>query len=868
LIKNFHVLKKLAFIIAIIVFIASNSFAQTWNWAQQGTTPLGIGDSGAHNPGATVTSITMDSSHNVFTGGYFSDSLYFGSTVLVCLRVKLPFITKYDSTGKLLWARQAKVNTPGAFFKQNLGEAISITTDRKGNVFETGYFHDTINFGAFKLVSHAYSGGNISGDVFLVKYSPSGNVIWARQSIGAGYGGAWGSSLKTDSAGNIYVSGNFYDTLRFGIYTLLTTYMHGSFFLVKYDSNGNLLWAKQSAGNNGGYEGVSNISMDSRADIYMSGLFFDTITWGTNSLVTPNSTKKSIFINKFDNNGVPLWARQIDGDSIEDWGCSMTTDNVGDIYIATIFVNNINIGAYHFYNPVSSVLFARYNTKGNVIWAKTYRGVYNWFNSVSVDSAGHVYLSATADTGVFGADTLYGQTLVKFDSAGNVMCGSAIQDLWGAIIAEPKGNGVYIDGSVLYNFFLGAYNIGPPDTGYYSWPFVAKWAGCKDNDFYATDSTKSPCKWQCNGIAKAIPSGGKPPYIYSWNTNPKQTTQAASALCPGNYIVMVKDFNQDTTYQLVTVPQPTDNVKVSAIRDSICAGKSILLSAKGASSYSWTPASGLNCTTCASPVANPIVTTLYQVTGTDTLGCKDTSYITLSVLPLPGINKGGNICQDSSFNLRASGGTSYIWNTGETSANITVSPLNTTTYSVGVNVGNNTCIDTLYSTVTVRQAPVISVCCDSVISTGLSVQLIASGGNKYLWQPSVGLNCDTCNTPVAKPYQTTTYTVLVTNDSGCSSKAFVSIKVNCDVFIPEAFSPNGDGKNDYLYVRGACIKEMNFMIFDRWGNKVFETTDQNIPWDGKYIGKPLNPDTYFYYLAATLLNGSAIEKKGNISLVR
>jgi gliding motility-associated-like protein len=135
--------------------------------------------------------------------------------------------------------------------------------------------------------------------------------------------------------------------------------------------------------------------------------------------------------------------------------------------------------------------------------------------------------------------------------------------------------------------------------------------------------------------------------------------------------------------------------------------------------------------------------------------------------------------------------------------------------------------------------------------------------------PTTGLNCANCFNPIASPTQNTTYTLTVTSDSGCTSTTSVTIDVSCGtVFVPDAFSPNGDGQNDYLYVRGDCIKIMNFKVFDRWGNKVFETTDKSIPWDGTFKGQPMNTATFVYYLDATTYDGNTITKKGNVALIR
>jgi gliding motility-associated-like protein len=110
--------------------------------------------------------------------------------------------------------------------------------------------------------------------------------------------------------------------------------------------------------------------------------------------------------------------------------------------------------------------------------------------------------------------------------------------------------------------------------------------------------------------------------------------------------------------------------------------------------------------------------------------------------------------------------------------------------------------------------------------------------------------------------------VTIKSDSNCIVTDPITIDVSCgDVFVPKAFSPNGDGQNDLLYARGACIATIEFVVFDRWGNKLFETTDKNTPWDGTSKGQPVNTGTYVYMLNATLNDGTSIHRKGNIELI-
>jgi gliding motility-associated-like protein len=160
-----------------------------------------------------------------------------------------------------------------------------------------------------------------------------------------------------------------------------------------------------------------------------------------------------------------------------------------------------------------------------------------------------------------------------------------------------------------------------------------------------------------------------------------------------------------------------------------------------------------------------------------------------------------------------------------------------------------------------------------IVPGGSSTLTALPAGYSYVWSPQVGLSNPYSQITQAKPEQTTQYVVSVT-DGICIKSA--SVKVNvlevvCDrtyVYVPNAFSPNGDLENDVLYVRSAIATKILFRIFDRWGELVFETTDQNIGWDGTFRNKLLKPDTYDYYLEATCVQGEQKIIKGNVTLIR
>jgi gliding motility-associated-like protein len=164
----------------------------------------------------------------------------------------------------------------------------------------------------------------------------------------------------------------------------------------------------------------------------------------------------------------------------------------------------------------------------------------------------------------------------------------------------------------------------------------------------------------------------------------------------------------------------------------------------------------------------------------------------------------------------------------------------------------------------------------STILQGESVGLTASvtppvPGVTYTWLPATGLSCDDCPNPTATPSVTTIYTVEATSPDGCTGTASATIFVELicgEYFMPTIFSPNEDLNNDELCLLGSCITELSLKIYDRWGELVFETTDQSECWDGTFKGKPMNAASYVYVLELTLQDGTTVSEKGNVTLVR
>jgi gliding motility-associated-like protein len=215
-----------------------------------------------------------------------------------------------------------------------------------------------------------------------------------------------------------------------------------------------------------------------------------------------------------------------------------------------------------------------------------------------------------------------------------------------------------------------------------------------------------------------------------------------------------------------------------------------------------------------------------------------------------------------------SGSYSYSWSNGATGNVVT-----------GLAAGNYTVVATdqdgctTSTQVAVSSTPASGVSLianDTLLESGDSVNLQVLGANSYVWSPASGLSCSNCPSVNASPLQSTTYQVTGNDSSGCSYllkvRLDVEIKLN-EIFVPDAFSPNNDGNNDKLYVRGS-IKDFTFSVFNRWGEVVFRTQNQSSGWDGLFRGQELGAGVFVYYLSGVDAAGNTINKKGNITLVK
>jgi gliding motility-associated-like protein len=376
--------------------------------------------------------------------------------------------------------------------------------------------------------------------------------------------------------------------------------------------------------------------------------------------------------------------------------------------------------------------------------------------------------------------------------------------------------------------------------------------------------------------------------LFSWTPlvniiNPNTATPTVHPPSTTWYYVQLDDngcLNRDSVRVRVV-----NTVTLNARNDTtICANDPVQLGATtDGFKFLWAPAATLDNPNILNPVATPANTTTYQVTSS--IGsCSATDNVTVTVVAYPIANAGRDttICYNSSAQLNGSmGGTSFSWSPPETLNNPAIlnpiaTPAGTTAYVLSVNdvVG---CPKPGRDTVLVTVLPKINAFAgnDTLIVVDQPLQLLASGGTNYLWSPPTGLSAVDISDPIAHLIQSIDsirYKVIVSDQANCTDSAFINVKVfktNPYIFVPTAFTPNGDGLNDVIRPIAVGMKQINyFQVYNRWGQMVFSTQINGQGWNGMIGGKPQNTGVYVWLVRGVDYLNRPFFLKGTVTLIR
>lgn len=419
--------------------------------------------------------------------------------------------------------------------------------------------------------------------------------------------------------------------------------------------------------------------------------------------------------------------------------------------------------------------------------------------------------------------------------------------------------------------------------------------------------TNVSCTGDTDGEITLQATGGTAPYTYSWSTN--ETGPTISNLAPGIYIAVIDDANGCSFTVSTEIEEPDPFILLEAdLMDVSCNGfanGSYTVTHQGGTvlmgnpTYTWS--GGIAPAT--SSIAQNLEVGTYSVTGTDDKGCQaeisfeinEPAPIDFVIADIPEIN-----CFNESTFITvesASGGSNTVYsfevdNFGESPLG-TLYPVFAGEHTITVNdegVADGCFVDTMI--VITEPAPIsVDLPTEVEIELGdtlfqMSPQISASTQiDSFLWSPSIGLLCpnDTfnivnCPNPLVNITESMTYSLTIIDENGCqaSDEIFIDVDANRNVFIPNIFSPNDDGRNDIFRVyTGLGVESINyFRVFNRWGGTVFEMmdvepdSDGTVGWDGRFKGERLNPDVYVYLIEVTFLDGRVLLYRGDVTLLR
>jgi len=432
--KKSTIFLSLPFLLSVnlfLVILSQKSIAQlpTWLWAK---------DFG-NNQSDYGRGITMDDSGNIYTIGSFSGNIAFDNIQLSSSGGQNIYVTKMNPQGHILWAKQAKGNWAD--------HSLNITVDKNENVFISGSFlSDSLTLDSFAITNTSAG----SEEIFIAKLNSDGTPLWLKKASGS-YRDFPGG-IKADPFGNIVVTG-FYEstTISFDGFTLIKSPGWRSIYFVKYDTNGNVLWAKSFGGD--WWDLGESISFDNTGNIYLGGGFgSSSITFGTIKLTKASSVTFDLFIGKFTPDGDAIWVRSASGNGSED-AANTVVDQDGNVYIAsyssstTIDFNTIILST----NDGGDALLAKYDPNGNIQWAKLIGGTGQELGQgITIDNNTHKIIVSgnyNSPSLSFGSKILSNQGLndifiAEYDFSGNfidaVNAGGADDDSSAGIVGNEK----------------------------------------------------------------------------------------------------------------------------------------------------------------------------------------------------------------------------------------------------------------------------------------------------------------------------------------------------------------------------------------------------------------------------------------------
>ncbi|MGZ3904610.1 MAG: T9SS type B sorting domain-containing protein [Bacteroidia bacterium] len=414
-------------------------------------------------------------------------------------------------------------------------------------------------------------------------------------------------------------------------------------------------------------------------------------------------------------------------------------------------------------------------------------------------------------------------------------------------------------------------------------------SGCASNMASVTVSVTpsptisvTPSQTVCAGQTATMTATGAT--TYTWSTNENGPSITINTMFVGSMIYTVQGTNGTgcpsniASTTVTTIPISTITVTSAAV----CPGATATLTASGATSYTWSPATGLSTTTGSVVTATTANTTTYVVTGNfgACSAISDTSTVTVNPSPTITVTPSQNACAGNPVSLTAGGAATYTWMPGNShSSTLVVTPGSSTSYTVNGTSAAGCVGSSTVTSVNVNPTPTVSFVPDpSGGQAPLAVNFTnTSNGNGPLssyWSFGNG-DTSTFTSPHETFINSGSYPVIlvVTDVNGCKDTAMTTIIVTdapVVIIIPNVFTPNGDSINDVFSITGVGISKINCKIYDRWGVFLYEWSDLHGGWDGKNVsnGKEVTDGTYYFILSYSDIKSKSYNRQGYLQLIR
>ena len=776
-------------------------------------------------------------------------------------------LARYDSSKRLIIDPQLYWYT---FYGGNsVDDCFATDTDQDGNIFVTGGTSSP-NFPLIDPGDPAYFSDDYSTlpfavdlNVFLLKFSASGNLLWATYYGGFGEESAY--SVESDLNGNVFVTGwtksqDFpIQSAGAGSYNQ-PTYGGGFMdaFILKFQNNGTRLWASYYGGS--GQDQGYGLSTDLQGNLWITGKTdspnFPTQNTGAFFQGT-NAGESDAFILKFNNLGVRQWATYYGG-SGSDEGHSISTDANGNaFFVGETFSDNFgtqNNGGYFQsnYGGAGDAFILKFANNGSRLWATYYGGnSYDIGISICNDSQGNLFVLGSSEStnfpmqnsGTFFQGTFNGRSdafFLKFNNEG--------ARLWATLMGGDEGE--------VFGTFDNL-EVDKCDNVYFAFihataPMTPAEASIPNNSFpYITNTINAPffiasatCSWEPI-IGRLSNNGDLQWCSYMGGSGAERRT--CIDIDQDNSVIFCSNTSSDLYCPFLPSTYPLTDAGSGAYFDNAL------------------PSGGDFAELIISKLQNPDLLTNSN-----------------SVLPITCSSCDGAI----DINITSGDGIyTYEWSNGLIQSNVSATSSSITNlcsgnYSVVVSKVNYCNLSDTILISLLAQAEGFTVEAspnNSTVTICDSVQLNASGASFYTWSPSSGLSCDTCSNPFASPAVTTKYIVTGLDTNGCFATAEVLVEVNenvsciddCALYTPKSFTPNGDGINEKFCTLTICpFEQYEFLIFNRWGELIFKTSNQTDKWDGKYKGSDCPVGVYVYLITYKFPSEETKKVYGSITLLR